>query len=116
VEKNIWVGMIALATSSLALGASFDCAKASTSIEKTICSDKQLSELDDSLAVAYKNAASSSDSATVKARQRAWISDERNKCQDSSCLKAVYSKRLAELTNAKGRIRANGERPPGLQR
>jgi len=38
--------------------ASFNCQKASTKIEKTICQDKELSRLDEALAKEYKQALS----------------------------------------------------------
>lgn len=39
-----------LTTARIAWGAGFDCAKASTTVEKKICADGQLSELDGRLA------------------------------------------------------------------
>jgi len=81
-----------------ASGASFDCAKASTRIEKMICADGETSDLDGQLARAYRTALSNAESAeSVKAEQRAWLASQRNKCHDLPCLKQAYRKRLEAL-------------------
>lgn len=78
--------------------ASFDCAKASTSIEKTICADSQLSDLDSKLMQAYRQTLSAAGNGdAVKAEQRAWLLQVRNECQDAACLKLAYSDRIAAL-------------------
>ncbi len=78
--------------------ASFDCTKASTLVEKTICSDAKLSELDSQLMQSYKKAlASSPDASGVKSAQREWLSGVRNKCTDAACLNRVYTDRLKVL-------------------
>ena len=79
-------------------GASFDCAKGSSFAERTICTDRRLSELDDKLALAYKNAlAKAAEPAAVRASQRYWLQLIRSRCQDSECLRGAYEARLAEL-------------------
>jgi uncharacterized protein len=90
-----------IAFASTGNAASFDCAKASTLVEKAICSESQLSDLDDSLQQSYKKAmASTHDAAALKSDQRAWLTNVRNKCPDSACLKRVYTERVASLSNA----------------
>lgn len=79
-------------------GAGFNCAKAGTWVEKTICADAQLSQLDEQLMTTYKKALSTkADSSAVKTAQRSWLQSVRNACQDVACLKQAYSTRLAEL-------------------
>jgi len=81
--------------------ASFDCTKASTLVEKTICSDAKLSELDSQLMQSYKKAlASSPDASGMKSAQRTWLTGVRNKCTDAACLNRVYTDRLKELSGA----------------
>ena len=78
--------------------AGFDCSKASSFVEKTVCSDRELSNLDDLLATSYKRALSkSSDLNSLKSQQREWIKQGRDQCKDIACIRAAYSKRLAEL-------------------
>jgi uncharacterized protein len=79
-------------------GASFNCAKASVWVEKVICSDPQLSGLDELLMASYKKALSSaSHESTLKTTQRTWLESVRNACKDVACLKQTYTSRLAEL-------------------
>lgn len=78
-------------------GPSFDCAKASTVSEYTICGDAGLSDLDVELAAAYKRAlAASSDPAFLKSRQKAWVS-QREQCGSTDCIRSLYIQRLSEL-------------------
>ena len=78
---------------------SFDCAKASSSQEKLICSDADLAKLDAQLADAYSNARkAASDRAALLASQRAWIKQSFNACNDKTCLTSAYQSRIAELT------------------
>lgn len=78
--------------------ASFDCTKAKTWAEKTVCSTKQLSSLDELLAASFKKAlASTDDKAALKTEQVAWLIAERDVCIDVACLKAAYTSRLAAL-------------------
>ncbi len=90
-------------------GASFDCAKASTRIEKMICADGEAADLDGQVARAYRQALANAESQdAVKVGQRAWLTNDRNKCADASCLRDVYKKRLAVLVD----IAARPPRPP----
>ena len=78
--------------------ASFDCAKAVTTVEKMICGNDRLSELDGSLALLYKKVLEKSPAPEdVRERQRTWIQKWRNSCKDSSCLERAYTERISEL-------------------
>jgi uncharacterized protein len=80
------------------LAVSFDCNKASSPVEKTICGDNALSALDDELNTAYKSALNSaSNKQVLKDAQRKWIKEDRNRCKDVQCLTDVYKKRINEL-------------------
>jgi uncharacterized protein len=81
-----------------AYGASFDCGKAKTLVEQAICSDKQLSILDELLMTSYNKAlANSPDPSTLKTTQREWLKSERDSCKDVGCLKQAYTLRLSAL-------------------
>lgn len=85
---------------SEALAASFDCTKAATSVEKMICADNNLSELDEKLGKAYLEAGKKyPDTTALKQEQRAWLK-ERNKCGNSDCLRNKYQERIAVLSQA----------------
>lgn len=84
------------AAASASTSPSFDCRKATTAVEKLICSNPDLSKLDVSLAETYKEAVSKDRS--IRDDQRAWNA-EKNKCADVDCLKSAYEDRISELTN-----------------
>ena len=93
--------LIALALScSAAHAVSFDCAKASTFVEKAICTDPLLGKLDDALSENYKYMLASNigDGARkdLRATQKKWLSD-RNKCTNNKCLTDAYRKRVDEI-------------------
>jgi hypothetical protein len=76
----ITIGVAILVIASKSDAVSFNCAEASTLVEKMICSEKRLSDLDDLLAHSYKNAISNiTDNNALKIEQRAWIKNSRNK-------------------------------------
>ena len=68
--------------------ASFDCAKATSSMKKLICSNDYISDLDEELGQAYKEAlVKYADKKDMLVRQqRNWIKWIRSQCTDPSCL------------------------------
>jgi len=81
-----------------AYSASFDCSKSATDIEKLICGDNKLSELDGALGTLYKKVLEKSPAPEdVRERQRDWIKGWRNSCKDSPCLEKAYTHRISEL-------------------
>lgn len=84
--------------SGATLAASFDCDKAHTSTEKSICATPGLSSMDELLASDYQHALDVvEDKEALIAAQRAWLK-ERDRCgEDSGCILSVYQKRLKEL-------------------
>lgn len=91
---------------SLQASPSFDCSKATTAVEKTICSNAQLSSLDRELSVLYKEFGSEQRDA-----QRAWIK-QRNLCQaDTACLVSSYRDRISSIKThtAKANAQSNAE-------
>lgn len=79
--------------------ASFDCNKASSRIEKLICSSPQTADADARLASAYSAAREkSNDPSALKADQRNWLVNERNVCSDAACLQSVTEARIQKLS------------------
>lgn len=78
---------------------SFDCRRASATVEKLICGDMQLSEDDGNLDFAYsqllRHSAPSAHPA-IRAKQRAWL-QQRNDCKDRSCLISLYEVRQTAI-------------------
>lgn len=100
-----------------ARGASFECAKAATPFEKTVCGDDALSALDDKLAAAFTAAlAPLSDDGRAAFRQieRAWLRFVAQVCRldgkkaprpkeaapPARCLESEYQLRLRQLATA----------------
>jgi glucose/arabinose dehydrogenase/uncharacterized protein YecT (DUF1311 family) len=99
--RNPSIFLIAL-VSAFAAGnahtASFDCARASTAIEKSICADPLLSRLDEQLDDAYRAAQKRTESRrALRDAQRIWLSRRRDNCRDATCLRAAYEVRIAAL-------------------
>ena len=62
--------------------ASFDCKKAKTEIEKTVCGDAALSKLDEELGRAYKRALAGASSPEPLRREQAnWLKNRNTVCQ-----------------------------------
>lgn len=85
--------------------ASFDCSKAGTNVEKTICSSIGLAAYDKSVTQTYKLAltyyqAKKNEKSTIaelKKTQREWLS-QRNACgANVACLEKVMSERIGEI-------------------
>lgn len=93
-----WIFIAAsLLCAGTSLAASFDCSRAGTPIERTICTDRQLSALDDELAASYRQALASVEGITKKkliAEQRDWIKSSRSLCEDAACLRHAYATRI----------------------
>ena len=80
--------------SSNSIAASFDCSKAKSQTEKFICSDNELSRLDEDLAGLYKEALHIPG---MKSEQRKWLTSLK-KCSDAACLKAAYQERMDAIS------------------
>jgi uncharacterized protein YecT (DUF1311 family) len=77
---------------------SFDCTKASSSQERLICGDRELSKLDVQMAGAYAAAREkSTDADALKAEQKQWLKNTQRSCSDKVCLVDAYTSRIAEL-------------------
>lgn len=79
---------------------SFNCNKASTFVEKSICSVPLLGSLDGALSENYKYMLASNigDGAIedLKSTQKKWMSD-RNKCTSTQCIEEFYRSRIDEV-------------------
>ena len=100
VGWRLLVAATAFSVCSGAIAASFDCGKARTSVEKSICANPSLSQLDDSMASAYKDAVDRGGE-KVRNDQRAWLT-EREKCKDENCIRIQYQERTVALRKFTG--------------
>jgi uncharacterized protein len=89
-------GLLALALPAQA--ASFDCAKASTKIEKIICGSSNVSSVDEDVELAYLRALErTEDRQKLMQDQRNWLKNVRNACPDADCLFKAYAIREGDL-------------------
>jgi uncharacterized protein len=76
---------------------SFDCNGATTTIERTLCSDAALGDLDRILDEKYERLKSAGAGGDVLlSTQRLWLA-QRNACADRDCLAEAYRNRIREL-------------------
>ena len=99
--KLIGIGGFLLITTTSSFGASFDCQKATTKVERLICSNTKLSKLDskmsdDFFAVIAPGQMPDQDREPNIQEQKTWLK-QRNQCQTTVCLFKSYKKRLATL-------------------
>jgi uncharacterized protein len=99
VGNTIFGLLLGLLWSAGAAAASFPCEKAQSRIEKAICADAEVSDLDEYLGRYYAGARAALREAApcLVADQKQWLSSVRNACQDAACLKKAYLERLGEL-------------------
>jgi uncharacterized protein len=98
---------LGLLTCASAFAVSFDCAKARTPQERTICASPELSDLDDEMASAYEallKIAPPEYAAAVREDQRDWLAERSSNCGPKlnepemlTCLKVEYKSRIPEL-------------------
>jgi len=83
--------------------ASFDCAKATTPDERTVCSDSQLSELDNLISNAFRQAKQAStgadDQKNIVTFARGFLKDRRACATDRSCILGQYVSALLAYQN-----------------
>lgn len=78
--------------------AGFDCTRAASRIEKTICADPALRTLDARLASAYADALRVARDRRRQAKaQTEWLRETRDGCADAACLRRAYGVRIDEL-------------------
>ena len=112
--KNILIPIILIIAlcgllSTQAAAASFDCKKAASWLEKTVCANPELSKLDEEMAKAYHDALASlspEGQKETKQYQKQWLkalspckARRKVKYFDNSaeCLKVAYARRIREL-------------------
>lgn len=93
-----WLGLACLCT--VASAASFSCGLVSSSVEKLICLDYRLSDLDSQMAAAYVAKQAQPDT-ELRSSQSKWLAN-RNRCRSFSCVRDAYIDRISILQPAVG--------------
>jgi uncharacterized protein len=93
-------GAVALSMSGQASAASFDCRRAGTATERTICGNLGLNDRDVRMAQLYdivRRLVPMGTRGAIMDRQSAWLR-ERNRCGgDRNCIGQAYDRRIREL-------------------
>jgi len=101
---NIGSGLFAMLltlVSAHSNATSFDCTKAASFAEKSICTDSALSRLDEQMNSEYVRALDAApNKAQVRQDQRDWLR-LRDNCKTASCLTASMTDRLSVLLRTK---------------
>ena len=112
-RRALWcaVSLFLLATPA----AAFDCGKASTAVEKVICADPALKQMDDALAAAYaavKAATPPEGQAMLAASQKRWIA-QREYCSGADDVATCVRERTAQRLSLLSGKPASGPGAPG---
>ena len=76
----------------------FDCARASRAAERLVCEHPDLAQADADLNLLYQALrAKPTRPEGLRAAQRRWLSQTRDRCADVDCLRSAYRQRVAEL-------------------
>lgn len=87
-------------TEQIPIMPSFDCKKASTNVEKLICSSSEVAAADLQLSQLYKQVVANSPvSDTIVADQKVWMKRVRGACADVECLTLAYQLRIQQLAS-----------------
>lgn len=96
VKKILLIIFVALPFACI--GASFDCSKASTNTELTVCENQQLSILDEMMALSYRQLMKEvSDKEQLKKEQLVFLSKNKKCNGNFDCLKHNYVVRMVEV-------------------
>lgn len=99
----LFLALAGLHAASPSQSASFDCARASHPLEKTICASPTLSKLDGEVAALYKaRLAQLFDKASFRGQQRDWQQILRTRCAkkcDPAMVEADYTRQRDSLNN-----------------
>lgn len=120
----VLTGNISLAFSSLAANQSFkttfDCAKVTSKIEKTICEVKELADADLEMGALYKSllpGVPEGEKNQLKHEQLDWIKDRNKSCSNSAniinCIKDSYSNRINALKKREAALPSVSPPAPG---
>jgi len=106
----------ALLVTQQALAAGMDCTKAASAVEKTICTNTGLYELDAQMGSAYRGLIDAAPQAKseLKTAQRAWLKTRDQCAENVDCLDRSYRERLLSLQQQKNEPAAH--QPVGIDR
>lgn len=110
------LGLLLAALSANSLAASFDCSKAASFAEVSICKDGYLSSVDSILGRAYSKALeATADPQALRQSQREWLAT-RDACTTQKCLDTTLGARVTYLDNYASNEKSNAYNAQQQQR
>lgn len=110
------LGLLLAVLSANSLAASFDCSKAASFAEVSICKDGYLSSVDSILGRAYSKALeATADPQTLRQSQREWLAT-RDACTTQKCLDTTLGARVTYLDNYASNEKSNAYNAQQQQR
>lgn len=107
----VTVGAVVFGLAAPARAASFDCRKARTPDEVTICNDRDLSDRDVRMATYFEIArgfVGMGQRGAMYDDQAEWLKQRRACKTDKACLRRLYDKRIKEFKAVLDRIKSYG--------
>lgn len=102
MKHTIWC-LAGLLISAITQAASFDCGKAQTDVEKLVCANSSVSELDSKVYQEYSRAlkrATPEKASQIIIEQKDWLKNVRNICASAVCLSAAYTSRMQAISGS----------------
>ena len=100
---GLQIAFMALATMLPITAQALNCARATSKVEKVVCTNAQLRRLDRILNEQYRSSLPKTHNPELfKRDQVKWIQQVQGKCTDSNCLKSAYESRIRQLSDAMG--------------
>lgn len=99
MTRTLLAALFLAAACGAADAASFDCRKARDGVERSICANPELSDLDDVMARYFHGALATlqENARCLREDQLTWLRVRRARCNNAACLRSIYLERLAEL-------------------
>ena len=96
----MWTMCVWACLVSGAAWAVIDCSRAKTNADLMICSSSRLAAAQEEMAWTFRQALRRGDDQNLlQDSQRSWYENERNVCNDATCLLKAFEERSAELAN-----------------
>lgn len=102
INLKAFYSLLIILFPTFSCAASFDCVNSSSKVEHIICDNPPVSSLDEQLSREYNKAINRVDNPDeLRADQKIWIAQIRDKCQDMLCVYRSISDRVTLLTVSK---------------
>lgn len=99
MKSTLLFSFLFILFSPFSYSASFDCKQASTQVEKVICANQSLSQMDEVINTLYINALQKGVHKNIKSEQREWLKSRDLHCQSLYLCQKTFAQRIDQLTD-----------------